>query len=109
MKRAEIDFINPSLALVRGWGTREALTDLKGRPPVYARRERAWVAQPKTARDLIVLLEQDGYEVTLTGTPAARSSSSGSSSGTTVPVDEVAPIGATSLDSNSADEGVGLW
>lgn len=96
IRRAEIEFVNPSLALVRGWGTREALTDLKGRPPVYARRERAWVAQPKTAGDLIVLLEQDGYEVTLTGTPPTRPSSP-------------APIGTKLVDADLDDEAVGLW
>ena len=63
MKRAEIQFATPSCAYVRGYGTRERLTEMRGRPPVWSTLERAWVCQPSTARDLIAILEMRGYEV----------------------------------------------
>ena len=67
-----ITFETPSCALVRGYGSRELLTELrKGRPPVWATRDRAWVTQPATARDLIAVAELRGYEIVVTSEEAS--------------------------------------
>jgi hypothetical protein len=66
-RHVDIRFINESLALVSGYGTREMLTELMGRPPVWATVSRGWVVQPHRARDLVAILEhRGGYDVTVT-------------------------------------------
>lgn len=50
-------------AYVRGYGTRELLTSLRGRPPVWSATHRAWVTQQRTAVDLIALAESRGIDV----------------------------------------------
>jgi hypothetical protein len=68
-----ISFETPSCALVRGYGSRELLTELRGgRPPVWATRSRAWVTQPATARDLIAVAETRGYDIVITGETEAE-------------------------------------
>jgi hypothetical protein len=43
------------------------LTELTGRPPVWATVSRGWVVQPHRARDLVAILEhRGGYDVTVT-------------------------------------------
>lgn len=59
-RHVEIRFVSPSCALVSGYGTREMLTELTGRAPVWATRDRAWVTQPHRARDLVAILEFRG-------------------------------------------------
>jgi hypothetical protein len=67
-RRLRIEFTAPSCALVRGYGSREMISELRnGRPPVWATRDRAWVIQPSTARDLIAVAESRGYDITITG------------------------------------------
>jgi hypothetical protein len=66
-RHVEIRFVSPSCALVSGYGTREMLTELTGRLPVYATRSRGWAVQPHRARDLVAILEhRGGYEITVT-------------------------------------------
>ncbi|GAB3253201.1 hypothetical protein GCM10027425_12300 [Alteromonas gracilis] len=50
-------------AFVRGHGSRELLTDLRGRPPVWSVTEKSWCVQERTARDVIALAESRGYDV----------------------------------------------
>jgi hypothetical protein len=57
-------------AEVRGWGSRDLLKELTGRSPVYNTRTRSWCTTPKRARDLAVLAEVNGYDVTVTAAPA---------------------------------------
>lgn len=64
-RRLEVAFVNDSCAHVRGYGSRELLTDLRGRAPVWSTRSRAWVCQPGTARDLIAVAEARGYQVAI--------------------------------------------
>jgi hypothetical protein len=66
-RHAEIDIRSRYYALVRGYRTRAALESLLGKPPVWSTRERAWVCGERTARNLVALLESDGYTLTLTG------------------------------------------
>jgi hypothetical protein len=69
-RHVHIRFVTPSLALVSGYGTREMLTELTGRPPVYATRSRGWVVQPHRARDLVAILEhRGGFDITVTNVP----------------------------------------
>ena len=64
-------FLNASCALVNGHGTREMLTEMMGRPPVWATVSRGWVVQPRRARDLVANLEhRGGYDVTVTNVDA---------------------------------------
>ena len=66
-RHVEIRFVSPSCALVNGYGTREMLTELTGRPPVWATVSRGWSVQPNRARDLIAALENHGgYDITVT-------------------------------------------
>jgi hypothetical protein len=63
-----ITFETPSCALVRGYGSRELLTELRGgRPLGWATRSRAWVTQPSTAKDLIAVAEMRGYDIVIEG------------------------------------------
>lgn len=62
-RRIEVEYATPSCAYVRGHGSRELLTELKGRPPVWATLSKAWVCQPRTAQDVIAIAESRGYEV----------------------------------------------
>lgn len=56
-------FVTPSCAYVRGWGSRELLTEIRGRTPMFGTRVRAWATQPHTARDLIAVAEARGIRV----------------------------------------------
>lgn len=66
MKRLEVQLVSPSCAYVSGYGARELITELKGRPPVWSSLGRAWVVQPCTARDVIAVAESRRYLVTVT-------------------------------------------
>lgn len=61
----------PACAYVRGWGSRDLLTELRGRAPIWASSERAWVTQESTARDLCAVAESRGYRVLLEDRGAA--------------------------------------
>lgn len=58
-----VTFVNRHCVYVSGHGSRTMLTDLRGRPPVYATRSHAWVTTEGTAADLIAVAERRGYEV----------------------------------------------
>lgn len=58
-----VTFVNRSCAYLRGHGARELLTDLRGRPPVYGARVRAWHCQPSTAHDAIAMAESRRWAV----------------------------------------------
>lgn len=53
----------PMCVYVRGYGTRELLTSLRGRPPAWSATHRAWCVQQRTAVDLIALSESRGIDV----------------------------------------------
>ena len=63
MTNLEMCFINLSCAMVRGYGSRELLVELRGSAPVWSSLSRAWTCQPKTARSLIALAESRGRHV----------------------------------------------
>lgn len=65
-RRLTVTFVNASCAFVTGYGSRELLTELRGRPPVWSSLSRGWVAMPRTARDLVAVAESRGYDVTVT-------------------------------------------
>lgn len=60
-------FVNDSCAYLRGYGSRELLTELRGRPPMYGTRVRAWHTQPQTARDAIAVAESRRWPVEVIG------------------------------------------
>jgi hypothetical protein len=100
MRRLEVTIESKHCALVKGYGSRDLLTELRGgRPPVWATLSRAWVTTADTARDLIAVAERRGYLVDVETLPHLR--------------DKVAsPLGAGSTQSSSLDEadpGRGLW
>lgn len=75
MKRLHLTFVNQNCVYVAGYGSRELLTELRHRPPVWSSLGRAWTCQPRTAHDLIAEAERQGFEVTITEDdplPAAR-------------------------------------
>ena len=58
----QVCFAAQAGAFVRGHGSRELLTGLRGgRPPAYNTRLRAWVTQAATASDLIAVAESRGW------------------------------------------------
>lgn len=95
MKRLEVEFVNSSCALLRGYGARDLVVELKKRPPVWATRDRAWVVQPDTARDIIAAAEAGGWEVLISGARPLT------------PVKAFTP--AAGEEFSSADPGAGLW
>ena len=49
-------------AFLNGYGSRELLTELgHGKPPVWNPRFRAWVGQPETITNALVLAEARGW------------------------------------------------
>lgn len=69
--RARIRFVNESLALVNGYGTREAIRDLARSAPVWATISKGWVVTPHRARQLVAWLEHRGYDVDTEGASGA--------------------------------------
>lgn len=61
--RLQAAFVAPSCAYMRGHGSRELLTEVLGRPPVYGSRLRAWHAQPHNVTDAIAVAEERGIKV----------------------------------------------
>lgn len=59
-------------SLVRGYGSREILETITGRPPLWVRTARAWSCQEQTARDVVSLAERQGYDVVIVGRPVQR-------------------------------------
>lgn len=64
-RQIKVAFYNAHCAYVSGHGTRDLITELKGRPPVWAARQRAWVTSERTARDVLAVAEGRGWEVVL--------------------------------------------
>lgn len=64
-------------SLVRGYGSRDLVEEVSGRPPVWMSRLRGWSIQEWTARKVVALAETRGYDITIieARSPAARSSS----------------------------------
>lgn len=62
-RRLEVIIESKHAAYVRGYGSRELLTELRGRPPVWATITRAWVTTERFARDVIAMAESRGYQV----------------------------------------------
>ncbi len=68
-RHVRIVLVNQNLAVASGWGSRDLLTELRGRAPAWSNRPRGWAIQPTTARDLVALAELRGYDVTITSAP----------------------------------------
>jgi len=58
-----VRFVNRSCAYVSGYGSRELLTEMRGRAPIWSATVRAWATTPRTARDLIAVAEDRGRRV----------------------------------------------
>ena len=61
-------------SLVRGYGSRDLVEEVSGRPPVWMSRLRGWSIQEWTARKVVALAETRGYDITIieARSPAAR-------------------------------------
>jgi hypothetical protein len=57
--------VNRDCAYVSGHGSRDLITELRGRPPIWSSLARAWCTTDRTARDLIAVAELRGFEVIL--------------------------------------------
>lgn len=51
---------NPMTAYVSGFGSRALLTELRKRPPLWSRQQRAWVTTARIAGDLLAVAEWRG-------------------------------------------------
>lgn len=58
-----ISIESPLCVYIRGYGSRELLTQLRGRSPIWSSTKRAWVTREQTARDLAALAEIRGHTV----------------------------------------------
>lgn len=61
----------PHTAFVSGYEIRDVITELKGRPPVWAQKERAWCVSEATAMDVLAICEQRNWNIVLTGSAEA--------------------------------------
>ncbi len=61
----QVEFVNDSCTLIRGPQSRELIMEITRKAPVWAVRDRAWVAQPHTARDVVAVAEMRGYDVVI--------------------------------------------
>lgn len=52
---------------VRGYGSRELLSDVIGRPPMWSRTDRAWCAQAHRLADVLALGQRLSYDVVVEG------------------------------------------
>jgi hypothetical protein len=62
----EVELCGPG-SLVRGFGSRELVEEITGRPPVWIPRLRGWSCQERTARNVVALAESKNYDVVITG------------------------------------------
>lgn len=65
MRRLTITTVTPSLAVVSGYGSRDLVTELRGRAPMFSSNPRGWVIQPASIADLTALAELRGFYVVL--------------------------------------------
>jgi len=54
-------YVNKVCAFLNGFGSRELLEEVRGRPPLWAARHRAWVSVPATVSDALALAERRGW------------------------------------------------
>ncbi|MCH1867075.1 hypothetical protein [Nocardioides sp. CFH 31398] len=59
-------------SLVRGHGSRELVTEVTGRPPMWRTLARGWSVQEHTARDVVALAERRNYDIVVLGPRATR-------------------------------------
>lgn len=62
-RRLTVTFVTRSHAVLRGYGSRALIEELRGHPPVWSSTYRGWHCQPKTARNVVALAEMRGYQV----------------------------------------------
>lgn len=86
-------------AYVHGHGSRELLTEMRGRSPLWSSLTRAWATTERTARDLIAVAEARGFEVMIEREPGVKPLTPGSSE---TPVTGVTP-------ESTVPQGERLW
>ncbi len=91
-------------SLMRGHGSRELIAEVVGRPPVWRTLAHGWSVQEHTARDVVALAEERGYDIVVLGPQATRQRREQMSAPA-----EVTSGGATSYDIPPASESEGLW
>lgn len=65
-----VRFVNDNMATISGHASRELLTEMRGRPPIWSTLSRGWVTTPRTARDAVAIAESRRYEIVVeTGDP----------------------------------------
>lgn len=62
-RRLTITTVTPALAVVTGYGSRELVAELNGRPPMWCSNPRGWVIQPHGIADLSALADVRGFDV----------------------------------------------
>lgn len=62
-------------SLVRGYGSRDMVQAVTGRPPTYSSVRKGWSCQEDTARDVIAVAEARNCDIVITGGRSPRSGS----------------------------------
>ena len=72
MKRLEVVIESNLCAFVKGYGSRELLTDLRGRPPIWSSVSRAWVTTAEVAANAVAVAESRGWQVVVEETTSTH-------------------------------------
>jgi hypothetical protein len=59
-------------SLVRGYGSRDMVQAVTGRPPTYSSVRKGWSCQEDTARDVIAVAEARNCDIVITGGRSPR-------------------------------------
>lgn len=70
----EVEVESRYCARLRGYGSRDLIVELKGRPPLWSPSTRAWTVSERTARDVVALAESRGFDIVVVGPRAVAQS-----------------------------------
>ena len=62
-RRLTMTSVNAYLTVIAGYGSRDLLAELRGRPPLWSSRPRGWATTPEIAADVAALAERRGFLV----------------------------------------------
>jgi hypothetical protein len=94
-------------SVVRGYGSRDLVTTVTGRPPTWRPARHGWSVQESTAADVVAAAERLNYDIVITG-PRAVALEHGAVGRPDQGADQGADRGDDRGD-DQPDPGAGLW